>query len=152
MVLVNKILSILNSMLPPENPAEGVEYLQTVMYDSGFSANVRIDRKPCPLALFYLLNDWNIDLSKTNAVKEQANIQIFFADVASFDAKGEDKDLIVSRMEAQAREFIRKVLADRSIVIVDDKIRIQSCYGKFDKFVVGVTVEMKIEERQPSCL
>lgn len=152
MVLVNKILSILNSMLTPENPIEGVEYLNTVMYDSGFSANVRIDRKPMPMALFYLLNDWSIDLSKSTAIKEAANIQIFFADTANFDAKGEDKDLIVSRMELIAREFIRKVLADRSIVVVDDKIKLQSSYGKFDKFVVGVSVSFKIEERQSSCL
>ena len=152
MVLVNKILSILNSMLTPENPIEGVEYLNTVIYDSGFSANVRIDRKPMPMALFYLLNDWSIDLSKSTAIKEAANIQIFFADIANFDAKGEDKDLIVSRMELIAREFIRKVLADRSIVIVDDKITLQSSYGKFDKFVVGVSVSFKIEERQSSCL
>lgn len=152
MVLVSKVLTILNSMLTPESPIEGQEYLNTVMYDSGFSANVRIDRKPMPMALLYLLNDWTIDLTKATAVKEQANLQIFFADVANFDSKGEDKDIIVSRMETLAKEFIRKVLEDRSIVIVDDKIKIQSSYGKFDKFVVGVTVNLKIEERQPSCL
>lgn len=152
MTLVNKILDILNSMLTPETPVQGVEYLNTVIYDSGFSANVRVDRKPSPYAIFYLLSDWNIDLSKGSAVKEIANIQIFFADRANFDAKGEEKDLIVMRMELLAREFIRKVLEDRSIQIVDDQIRLQSSYGKFDAFLVGVTLNMKIEERQASCL
>lgn len=152
MNLVTKVLNILNTMLPPENPEEGVTYLQTILYDSGFSANVRIDRKPMPMALVYLLTDWNIDLSHGIAVKEQANIQVFFADVANFDAKGEDKDIIVNRMIALAREFLSKVLADKSIKLTDDVIRIQSSYGKFDKFVVGVTLNLKIEERQASCL
>ena len=111
MVLVQKVLDILNS----------IEDIQTVIYDSGFSANVRIDRKPMPMALFYLLNDWSIDLSKSTAIKEAANIQIFFADTANFDAKGEDKDLIVMRMELIAREFIRRILEDRSIVVVNRK-------------------------------
>lgn len=142
MVLVQKVLDILNS----------IEDIQTVIYDSGFSANVRIDRKPMPMALFYLLNDWSIDLSKSTAIKEAANIQIFFADKADLDAKGEDKDIIVMRMELIAREFIRRILEDRSIVVVDDKIKLQSSYGKFDKFVVGVSVSFKIEERQSSCL
>ena len=152
MVLVQKILDILNSMLTPETPEQGVEYLNTVIYDSGFSASVRVDRKPAPYAIFYLLSDWNIDLSKGTAVKEIANIQIFFADTANFDAKGEDKDVIVNRMEGLARDFIRRLLEDRSIKILDDTIKVQSTYGKFDKFLVGTTLNIKIEERQAQCL
>ena len=142
MILPNKILSILNSL----------DDVKTVIYDSGFSANVRIDRKESPVALFYLLNDWKIDVSKSTAVKEKANIQVFFCDRANFDAKGEDKDIIITRMELIAREFIRRVLEDHSITIVDDNIRLQSSFGKFDSFMVGVSVELKIEERQSTCL
>lgn len=142
MVLVQKVLDILNS----------IEDIETVIYDSGFSANVRVDRKPAPYAIFYLLSDWNIDLSKGTAVKEIANIQIFFADTANFDAKGEDKDVIVNRMEGLARDFIRRLLEDRSIKILDDTIKVQSTYGKFDKFLVGTTLNIKIEERKAQCL
>lgn len=141
MVLVQKILNILNN----------INDLETVMYDSGFSANVRIDRKPLPAALFYLLNDWTLDATMTT-VKESANIQVFFFDTCNFDAKGEEKDVIVQRMEDIAKEFIADVFADKSIVITDDKIRIQSSYGKFDKFCVGVSVQFRIEEKQASCL
>ncbi len=151
MVLATKILTILNSMLPPENPEQGVEYLQSVLYDSAFSANVRIDRKPLPAALFYLLSDWNLDTTLTT-VKESANIQVFFFDTCPFDAKGEDKDSIIKRMETLAKEFIANVMADKSIVIKTDKIKIQSSYGKFDKFVCGVAVSFEIEEKQASCL
>ena len=69
-----------------------------------------------------------------------------------FDAKGETKDAIVQRMEAFAREFIAKVTEDKSLVIKTDKIKIQSSYGKFDKFVVGVSVQLQVEEKQAHCL
>lgn len=151
MTLVNKILTILNSMLPPENPIEGQEYIQTIIYDSAWSANVRVDRKSSPIALVYLLSDWTLN---TNSLvyKEAANIQIFFADRANFDSKGEDKDAIVQRMEAIAKEFLSLVISDREIKLLDDNVKIQSSYGRFDSFMVGVTLNLRIEERQSSCL
>lgn len=141
MVLTDKILDILN----------GMESIDTVMYDSGFSANVRIDRNPTPAALLYLLTDWNLNISK-GAVRESAEMEVFFFDRASHDQKGEEKDVIVKRMEVIAREFLGLVLADSSIRLKDDVIKIRSSYGKFDTFVVGVSVHLTIEEKQASCL
>lgn len=151
MVLVNKILTILNSMLPPENPTEGQDYIQTIMYDSSWSANVRVDRKPSPIALVYLLSDWTLNTNSL-AYKESANIQIFFADRANFDSKGEDKDVIIQRMEALAKEFLSLVISDRDIKLLDDSVKVQSSFGRFDSFMVGVTLNLKIEERQAQCL
>lgn len=144
MILKDKILTILQDL-----KTQGI--INTVMYDSAFSANVRIDRSPMPAALLYLLEDWNLDLSKS-AVKESANLQVFFFDTCSLDIKGEEKDVIVNAMEAIARQFISVLLEDKSIVLLDDKIRIQSTYGKFDKFCVGVTLNLKIEQKQGECL
>lgn len=152
MRIVDKVLDILNGMLPPENPVEGKEYVKTVIYDSGFSSNLRIDRKTAPYAIFYLLSNWNIDITNTTSMKEEADIQVFFCDKADLDAKGEDKDIIITRMELLAREFIREVLNDRSLEIVEDKIRLQSSYGSFDKFVVGVSANFKVQMRKPECL
>lgn len=151
MTLVNKIRSILNSMLTPEHPVEGTEYINTVMYDSGWSANVRIDRNPAPYALLYLLSDWTLDISK-GVAKEGADIQVFFFDKANLDAKGEEKDLIVTQMELIAREFIRRVLADNTIIVAEDTIKLRSSWGQFDKFCVGVSVTMKIEDKQGGCI
>lgn len=150
MNLVNKVKTILAGMIP-ETPPLTDPYLKYVMYDSGWSANVRVDRNPTPAALLYLLSDWKLDVS-TQTVKESANMQIFFFDVTNLDAKGEEKDLVVQRMETLAKEFIANILADKTIVIKSDKIKIESAYGRFDKFVCGVTVQLEIEERQPSCL
>lgn len=151
MKLINKVLTILESMTPPENPVEGQEYIQTIIYDSGFSANVRIDRKTSPIALVYMLSDWTLNTNSTSYT-EEANIQVFFCDRANFDSIGESKDVIVQRMESIAKQFLSLILSDRTIKLVDDKVKIKSSYGKFDSFVVGVTVNLKIEERQPSCL
>lgn len=152
MRIVNKVLDILNGMLPPENPEQGVEYINTVIYDSGFSANLRIDRKNGPYAIFYLLSNWEIDLSNTTSVKEEADIQVFFCDKANLDAKGEDKDIIIARMETLARTFIGEILSDRTIEITDNKVKMFSSYGNFDKFVVGVSVNFKLKARQAECL
>lgn len=150
MNLVTKVRTILNSMIPTTPPLTG-PYLKHAMYDSGFSANIRIDRNPTPAALFYLLSDWNLDVS-SSTVRESANIEVFFFDVCDFNTTGEKKDIIIQNMETLARDFISRILDDHSIRIVSDSIKIESSYGKFDKFCVGVSVNMKIEERQASCL
>lgn len=150
MNLVTKVKAILDSMIP-ETPPTDRPYLQTVMYDSGFSANIRIDRKPTPAALLYLLNDWTLDVTQST-VKESANIEVFFFDRCQLDVKGEEKDLIIQKCETLAKEFLSEILADRSIRLVGDSVRIQSSYGKFDSFCVGVAVTLKIEEKQASCL
>lgn len=141
MTLVNKIRAILGS----------IDDINTVMYDSGWSANVRIDRNHAPYALLYLLSDWTLDISK-GVAKEGADIQVFFFDKANIDAKGEEKDLIVTQMELIAREFIRRVLADNTILVAEDTIKLRSSWGQFDKFCVGVSVTMKIEDKQGGCI
>lgn len=141
MTLVNKIRAILGS----------IDDINTVMYDSGWSANVRIDRNPAPYALLYLLSDWTLDISK-GVAKEGADIQVFFFDKANLDAKGEEKDLIVTQMELIAREFIRRVLADNTILVAEDTIKLRSSWGQFDKFCVGVSVSMKLEDKQGGCI
>lgn len=151
MILVDKIRAILNSMLPPETPIEGTEYVKTVFYSSSWDANLRIDRNPSPIALLFLLSDWSINIA-SGTKKESAQLQVFFADRAKFDSTGEQKDVIVKRMETLATEFISRVLADKSIRIVDDDVKMRSSYGQFDAFVVGVSVTLRLEERQGSCI
>lgn len=141
MILIDKILNHLNN----------VSGISTVMYDSGFSANVRIDRTEMPGALFYLLNSYDIELSG-DSKKESADVQVFFFNTCPFDCKGEQKDEILSTIEPLALQFIQLVRSDKTINITTDKIRLESTYGKFDKFVIGYTVSLSIEERQSSCI
>lgn len=141
MIITDKILSILRSM----------ESLKTVIYDSGFSSNVRIDRQEDPIGLLYLLTDWNLDIS-SGIKKEIAEIEVFFCKRAKFDVKGEEKDVIVTEMAEIAEDFIARVLADTTLKVEDNSITMRSSYGKFDAFVVGVSVRIRIGEKQGSCL
>lgn len=139
--LISKILDILN----------GMTGIQTVIYDNGHSANVRIDRKPTPAALLYTLPDWTLDISKGTA-KEKADIQVFFFERVDFDCKAEDKLQIFENTNSLAREFIRELLSDGDIRVLDDEVKITATYGQFDSFVAGCTVNITIEEKQPSCM
>lgn len=141
MQLVNKIRGILSQMTG----------IQTVIYDNQFSSNLRVDRSPAPYAILYLLSDWTVDIS-SGVAKEGAQVQVFFADRAKFDCRGEEKDLIVTQMELIAREFIRRVLADNTIRVIDNTIKLRSSYGSFDAFIVGVSVTLNIELRQGGCI
>lgn len=139
--LISKILDILND----------IDGIQTVMFDSGNSANVRIDRKPTPAALLYTLPDWKVDISRGTA-KEKADIQVFFFERADFDSKAEDKLQIFENTNMLAREFIRELLSDGEIMVLDEEVKITSVFGQFDSFVAGCTVNITIEEKKPACL
>lgn len=141
MVIIDKVLDILNS----------INDIKTVIYDSGFSQNLRIDRKEDPFGLVFLLNNWQLDIS-SGIKKEKAEVEIFFAKRANFDATGEEKDVIVSEMEQIAENFIGKLLKDSDLNVIEDSINIQSCWGRFDAFLVGVSLRINLEEKQGSCI
>lgn len=140
MKLVEKVLEILNS----------APNIKTVIYDSGFSTNVRIDRTPTPTALLYLLDEFDVDISKGQK-KESANIQIFIFNICPLDAKGEKKDEILDDIEPLVFNVIRRLSEDKDISI-DSNIKVKTTYGRFDKFVIGYSTEIKIESRQGECL
>lgn len=139
--LINKVLDILN----------GMDGIQTVMFDNGSSSNVRIDRKPTPAALLYTLPDWTLDISHGNA-RESCEIQVFFFNRVDFDSKAENKLETFENMGEIAREFIYRLLNESTIRVLDDTIKITATYGSFDSFVAGCTVQITIEEKQGSCL
>lgn len=139
--LIKKVLDILNN----------IESIQTVMYDNGSSSNVRIDRNSTPAALLYTLPDWKLDISHGNAI-ESAEIQVFFFERVNFDSKAEDKLTVFENMNSLAREFIRELLADSEIKVLNDEVKITSVFGQFDSFVAGCNVNLTLEEKQPSCL
>lgn len=141
MEIIDKVKTILNS----------ITGLKTVLYQSGFSANVTLDRKETPAALLYLLTDFDIDIQHGTS-KESAELEIFFCERTKFDITGDQKDTIINNCTALAKEFISKLLAEKTLYINQDSIHCKCSYGKFDTFVAGVSVELRIEERQGSCL
>ena len=144
MIIPTKVLEILETMRVAGD-------ISTIMYDSPNSANVRLDDSPEPIALLYLISDWDIDIEH-GVSKEIATVKLFFAKRAEFDVKGEEKDLIVSEMSLLGREFISNLLAEHDLRVVDDVIHMRNVWGKYDSFVCGVEISVKIEQKQGSCL
>lgn len=140
MRIVDKILDILNSM-------GGIE---TVLYESPSYTNIKIDRRPAPYAILYLLTDMEIDLSRGHAV-DGCDVEVFFADLSDLDADGAEQQAVVDRMLSLARQFVSLLLADRSLSF-GDKVELKTAYGKFDKNVTGVSLALHITERQGSCI
>lgn len=141
MEIVNKVKNILDSMTG----------LKTVLYQSGFSANVTLDRKETPAALLYLLTDFDVDIQHGTS-KESADLEIFFCERTKFDITGDQKDTIITNCTNLAKEFISKLLAEKSLYVNQDSIHCKCTYGRFDCMVAGVSIELKLEERQGSCL
>jgi len=141
MEIVDKVKTILNS----------ITGLKTVLYQSGFSANVSMDRKDTPAAILYLLTDFDVDIQHGTS-KESAELEVFFCERTKFDITGDQKDTIINNCTALAKEFISKLLVEKTLYINQDTIHCKCTYGKFDCMVAGVSVELKIEERQGSCL
>lgn len=141
MKISDEILGILNT----------ISDIKTIIYDSGFSSNVRIDRKEDPVAILYLITDWVLDI-KNGVSKEQCNIQLFIGKRAAFDSKGEEKDIIVEDTIEIAREFISKLLASNELKVLDDNISLKSTWGKFDSFLVGTSITIRVEEKQGNCI
>lgn len=139
--LINKVLDILNEMTG----------IQTVIYDNGHSANVRIDRNPTPAALLYTLPDWTLDISHGTA-KERADIQVFFFERVLFDSKAEDKLSVFENTNLLAREFVSILLSDSTVKVLDDEIKVTACYGEFDAMVAGCTINLTLEMKQGECL
>lgn len=139
--IINKITSILNNMTE----------VKTVMFDNNFSANLRVDRSELPGALIYTVPDWNINIAN-GVSKEQVEVQVFFFDKGEFDSKAEDKLPVFEAMSLLAREFISKILADKTLLIQEDSINIKSVYARWDKFVVGCTLTLRLIEKQGECI
>ena len=57
MEIIDKIKNILNSL----------EDIKTVMYESAFGANLRVDRKEAPFAIMYTVSDYQLDMSRNSA-------------------------------------------------------------------------------------
>lgn len=143
---MNKIVDIVLTTL------NNLNNVGTVIYDSGFSTNLRIDRAEPPYVLLYLINEWRMDLQKAPSIKEGADLQVFFFKPVDYNAKGEEKDIVVREMYSIAEEFVSKILQVKELNLVNDELVVNSSYGKFDKFCAGVVVNLTLKEIQGHCI
>ena len=178
MQITDKILEILNGMVEVDNPLTPPSavvtnvvphtsdatadmsyesgggkcgWIKTVMFDTEYSANVRIDKKKTPAALFYSLPSFTVT-GKNGLRKDSAEIEVFFFDRCTFAAKGETTKTVMDGVEPIALEFIARVMSEPTLVVENDNIEVVAAVGKFDANVAGWSVQMRITEKQGRCL
>ncbi len=148
MVIVTKITDILAAMVEDT----GCD-LASYQYNDASTANVRLDSKmPSPTALFYQITDWRLDFS-TGLLKERTSINVsFLKKETKLDDGGSDQDAIIDDMKEIAIDFLSRVLADKTLRLLDYDIRMKSVFLRSDSNRTGVNLTLEIEEVQGECI
>lgn len=140
MQIIDKILNILHSI-------SGIE---TVMHDTSFSANVRLDRQSTPASILYMLNEFSVDTTK-GIRRESVDLEIFFCDRVDLAAKGEVVQQKLDTLLPYVNQFISLVLNEKTLIVENETVNVKCAIGRFDCNVCGWSLEMKVAERQATC-
>ena len=146
--IVDKLVHILEDMV-----ADTASNLASFQYNSIAKGNVRLDAKMAnPTALLVQITDWSIDL--TNMTKREAvEVSLFFLDKETkIDNEALAQEVIIKNMADIACDFLSRLMDDKSLRIVDEKVKIKSVFYQSDSNRDGVCLQMRIEERGGSCL
>lgn len=146
--IVDKLVHILEDMV-----ADTASNLASFQYNSIAKGNVRLDAKMAnPTALLVQITDWSLDL--TNMTKREAvEVSLFFLDKETkIDNEALAQEVIIKNMADIACDFLSRLMADKSLRIVDEKVKIKSVFYQSDSNRDGVCLQMRIEERGGSCL
>ena len=128
-----------------------VNGLETVFHESGYGANLRIDRNPTPAAVLYMLQSYNVNL-KGNSKKDSVELEVFIFDRCNLAAKGEEVQAKLDALTPFVNQFIALLANDKTLVLDGDTIEVVMAYGKFDTNVCGWSLQLKLSERQGSCI
>lgn len=120
----------------------------TVLYESPYSANLRIDRLPSPYAILYLVQSMDVDVRGSRYFKT-LDIELFICKPTDLSAKGEDVQAACDDLMPIAETFISNLYDSRLFDF--DSVKIRQAVGKFDKNVSGLSLELTLKERQPTC-
>ena len=141
MQLTNKILNILNS----------ITGIKTVLYESGYGTNLRLDRRETPAAILYMLQEYTIDLAK-GIKREIVDVEVFICDRCDLAAKGEVVQQKLDTLLPYVNQFVALLTSEKTLLLDGDSINVQMAYGKFDTNVCGYSLQFKASERQGGCI
>lgn len=141
MQIIDKILNILHSI-------SGIE---TVIYDTPFSTNVRLDRRETIAAILFMVQEFSIDITK-GIRRESADIEIFFCDRVDLAAKGEIVQQKLDTLLPYVNQFIASVLNEKTLIVESETVNVKCAIGRFDCNVCGWSLEMKVAEKQGHCI
>ena len=141
MQITDKILNILRS----------INGIKTVIHDTPFSTNVRLDRRETIAAILFMVQEFSIDI-KSGMRKDSVSLEVFICDRCDLAAKGEIIEGVLDGIRPVVNEFLSLVLNEKSWVVDGDEIKVRLSYGKFDCNVVGYSIELNLTEKQGHCI
>lgn len=148
MIIVRHLMTILEDM---KSDADCL--LNSYQYNDHPTANLVLDKKMEDItAVLFQITDFTITTNRLT-VKEEANINItFLQKETKLDAQGTEQDIFIDNTKEVAIDFIKRVMDDSTLKILDDTIQCRSVYLRSDSNRTGVNVQLRITEKQGSCL
>ncbi len=146
-----KIVDVLRGILIEMTDDEECE-LASWQYNDMATSNVKLDnKKPSPTAVFYQITDFVYDLT-TGIKREKANVFVaFLQKEVKLDAEGLEQDKIIKKMSEIAFEFLKNVMDEGSLRVLNDKITLKSTFLRSDSNRTGVVMELELEEKSGTC-
>ena len=123
-------------------------HIATVLYESPYSANLKIDRKPSPYAIVYLVQSMDIDVRGSRYFRT-LDLEVFFCKPTDLSADGATIQAVCDQMMPMVEDFLHRLQDTRLFEF--DSVKCRQAVGRFDKNVSGLVLELTISERKPVC-
>ena len=148
MIIVRHLTAILEDMVNDQNCD-----LASYQYESKPLGNVRLDnKKPSPTALFIQLTDFQLDINRLTS-REKCHVNVCFLEKENkLDSKAISQDEIITRMKDLGTDFLKRVMEDRSLKILDETVDCKSVFYASDSNRTGVCLMFDVEQKQGECL
>lgn len=148
MVIVRHLTTILQNMVDDND-----SLLKSFQYNDKPTANVKLDSKMEDItAILFQITDFELQTNRLT-VREKADINITFLQKESkLDAEGYEQDIIIDNTKDAALDFVKRLMDDKTLRILDDTIDVKSVYLRSDSNRTGVNINLKIEQKQGECL
>lgn len=145
MRITEKILNALNAV-------KAAGYVESVLYNSQYKANVQLDGIATPVAVLYLFRDGAYDTA-TGLLREEAEINVMFlTHQRELDFDGIANEALIDTMSEAATAFIAEVTRTNNIAIVGDNITLRGVYDTYDTNTTGVSMQFRVRELQGQCI
>lgn len=122
--------------------------IKTVLYESPYSANLKIDRRPSPYAIVYLVQSMDVDV-RGNRFFRSLSVEVFFCEPTDLSADGYRVQSVCDNMVLRAEDFLHRLKDTRLFEF--ENVTFRQAVGRFDKNVSGIVCELELKEKQPVC-
>ncbi len=114
-------------------------------------ANITLDNLPLPVCLYVLPASGTLK-NKNGNFRDCPNAMIAFLDKAELDFDGADNEITVERMKDYAKRFIIAVNNSGMFGYIPEDTHYSVVYDLLSVNLTGITIQVKLEELQGSCV